>query len=333
MISYETFKEMVMTQISDYLPEEYRNREVLSETVQKINRTKDSIYLAPQDETGQIPIIYIDDMYENYVRTEDFPKVMRICADYMCISPDVKKAQIKLQPKEEMKQQIVFQLINHDQNTELLQSLPHRDMEDLSIIYRLIIEKGQNGVSSAVVDKKIAEELGVTEEELFTLAKENTERIFPSVVCPLSELLRKRLIEEGMSEELYDVMLADVPENNGMYIITNQNQMNGAAAILFDRNLDKLAEVFQTDVYLLPSSIHEMIAVSADSVKPEILAEMVAEVNQYGVCLEEQLSNQVYLYDRNKRTISLATDTLNKELEHHVAETAVGYEPERKEAR
>ena len=65
----------------------------------------------------------------------------------------------------------------------------------------------------------------------------------------------------------------------------------------------------------MPSSIHEVIAVSADFGSPDELAEMVYEINMEQVDIDDRLSNQVYCYDKDLRTLRLATDTINKSLD------------------
>ena len=65
----------------------------------------------------------------------------------------------------------------------------------------------------------------------------------------------------------------------------------------------------------MPSSIHEVIAVSADFGSPDELAEMVYEINMDQVDINDRLSNQVYCYDKELRTLRLATDTINKSLD------------------
>lgn len=65
----------------------------------------------------------------------------------------------------------------------------------------------------------------------------------------------------------------------------------------------------------MPSSIHEVIAVSADFGSPDELAEMIYEINMDQVDINDRLSNQVYCYDKDLRTLRLATDTINKSLD------------------
>ena len=48
---------------------------------------------------------------------------------------------------------------------------------------------------------------------------------------------------------------------------------------------------------------------------PDDLAEMVYEINMEQVDIDDRLSNQVYHYDKDLRTLRLATDTINKSLD------------------
>ena len=84
---------------------------------------------------------------------------------------------------------------------------------------------------------------------------------------------------------------------------------------MYEEPLHELAEKFGSDLYILPSSVHEVIAVSADMGSPDDLAEMVYEINMEQVDIDDRLSNQVYCYDKDLRTLRLATDTINKSLD------------------
>ena len=85
--------------------------------------------------------------------------------------------------------------------------------------------------------------------------------------------------------------------------------------MLYEDNLHKLAMKMGTDLYVLPSSVHECIAVSVDTGDPYWFAEMVSDINMGQVALEERLSNQVYHYDKDVRSLTLATDTPNRRLD------------------
>ena len=64
-------------------------------------------------------------------------------------------------------------LVNTEQNREMLGYMPHREFEDLSIIYKYVIDTG-NPVESVPVTVEMAERIGMGEEELFLFRRSGT---------------------------------------------------------------------------------------------------------------------------------------------------------------
>jgi hypothetical protein len=220
----------------------------------------------------------------------------------------------------------VFQVINTAQNEDMLRDMPHREFQDLSIIYRWVVKADEQGVQSSVVRNSLAAKFGMTEEELFRCAVENTKRILPPTVRSMNDVMRDMFIKDGMPEDMADMMLGDIPENQMMWVISNERGFNGAGSMLYEEKLHDLAMRLETDLYILPSSVHECLAVSTDIGDPYELANMVNEVNMAEVALEDRLSNQVYHYDKDARRLTLATDTPNKRLDGKVAEAQLIYD-------
>ena len=85
-----------------------------------------------------------------------------------------------------------------------------------------------------------------------------------------------------------------------MIVITNTLGVNGADVILYPDMLPSLANEYNTDFYVIPSSIHEVILVSAeDDSKLEEYRFLVRDVNEQFVDPEEILSDQVYYYQHD----------------------------------
>lgn len=197
---------------------------------------------------------------------------------------------------ENAKDNIIFQLVNTEQNREILKGMPHRDFQDLSIIYKWVLDISPEGMNTARVDNALSARLNLNEEQLFVLAAENTRKILPPRVTPIDELLR----EMGVK------IIEEMPLNQTMWVISNDQRMYGATSMLYEDKLHTLAQKIGTDLYILPSSVHEVIAVSAMR-NPEELAKIVSEINTTQVPLEERLSNQVYYYDKDLRKLTMAT--------------------------
>jgi hypothetical protein len=324
MMDYEVFREVVKENFLDYMPKKYQGMEVRVDSVQKINRKLDGMSLYSEGAHSISPTIYISDMYKDYFTTGSLKETMQNAAEAM----DRAFQQAELPPldKSTAKDNIIFQLVNTMQNEDMLRNMPHREFQDLSIVYRWVAGMDDKGIASAMINNSLAEELGMDEEQLFKAAAENTRRILPPAVKSMNEVMRDMFLADGMPKEMADLMIGEMPQEQTMWVISNDRGINGAASMLYEDKLHRLAENVQSDLYILPSSVHEVIAVSVNMGEPEELAQMVAEVNMDQVELGERLSNQVYHYDKELRKVTLATDTPNKRLDGIVAEQGLVYE-------
>ena len=324
-MEYDIFKEVVAEKFMDYMPEQYQGMRLRVEPVNKVNKVLDGITLVGSGAGRSIsPTLYINHMYEHYLETENLQEVLQSAARRMDMAfkemPEVGNIDF-----DSAKDNIVFQVINTLQNEDMLKDMPHREFQDLSIIYRWVVKVDENGIQSSAVHNNLAEQLGMTEEQLFKCAVENTRRIFPPTVRTMNDVIREMFISDGMPAEVADMMIGE-PEDKMMWVISNDRGINGAGSILYEDILHKLAMKLETDLYILPSSVHECIAVSTNVGDPYELAEMVSEINMGQVALEDRLSNQVYHYDKDARRLTLATDTPNKRLDGMVAEAQLIYD-------
>lgn len=326
MMNYEIFKEVVAEKFMDYMPEQYQGMRLRVEPVNKVNKVLDGITLVGSGAGRSVsPTLYINHMYEHYLETENLQEVLQSAARRMDMAfkemPEVGDVNL-----EGAKDNIVFQVINTLQNEDMLRDMPHREFQDLSIIYRWVVKVDENGIQSSAIRNNLAEQLGMNEEQLFKCAVENTRRIFPPTVKSMNDVIREMFISDGMPAEVADMMIGEMPEDKMMWVISNDRGINGAGSMLYEDNLHKLAMKLETDLYILPSSVHECIAVSTNVGDPYELAEMVSEINMGQVALEDRLSNQVYHYDKDARRLTLATDTPNKRLDAMVAEAQLIYD-------
>ena len=84
MMNYEIFKEVVKEKFLGYMSDEYKDRELIIQSVDKVNETLDGLTL--RDTTSALsisPTIYINDMYKHYLKVEDLDIVFTAAADRM----------------------------------------------------------------------------------------------------------------------------------------------------------------------------------------------------------------------------------------------------------
>lgn len=306
MMTYEQFKENTKKHFIEYMPDEYKDYHVEFKTVAKVNQMLDGFVIQAPGATVS-PQIYLNDMYEVYLETESFPKAMHIMreilVDEIAHADDLDVRSII----ENAEERIVFQLINTEKNKELLKTVPHRNFLDLSIIFVVLVNVSEaNSYGTLRISNHIAEAQGWTEEQLFQMAWENTKSLFPFEIDTMRHILMKQLFEADVPEPVAEAMIY-APEglDDEIWILTNEQKLNGGIILLYEEELHNLAEKLEGDLYLLPSSRHEIIAVSAKVTMPERLAEMVQQTNEEVVDEKDFLSNSVYRYGRTSRTISL----------------------------
>jgi len=259
MMDYEIFKEVVAEKMPSYLPGELKGREVMIHPVDKINQTVDGLILKMDGENEKVsPTIYLNDMYEHYKQFGDLQLTLQTVGEAMLKSMtkgvEVQQGLNFDNPEEK----IVFQLINTEQNKDMLAHVPHREWKDLSIIYRLVTNVDKDGIESAVVRDGLAEKLGLTEEQLFKHAVENTRNIFPPTVRSMNDVMKEIFMADGMPMEAVEMILGEVPADRMMYVISNDRGINGAISMLYEDQLHTLAEQLGTDLYILPSSIMKL---------------------------------------------------------------------------
>ena len=316
-LNYEEFKERIKDDIKEYMDEKYKDCEVVIRKVNKTNREVDGLNML--DIPGlknATPTLYVNDLYEKYEKTGDYEEVARMAAETMEYGIKSFNSQIKEEclDTSKLKDKVFFSLINAEQNRELLNTVPHREFEDLAIVYRWNIGAGSDGVYTNLVDNDLAKKEGLIENDLYNAANKNTKELFPVLVKNMNEFISEIMFGDSelsgeMEEEFKEVMM-ETQDERSMYVITNESKLFGATSMLYEETLYELAEKIGSDRYILPSSIHEVIAVSADFGSPDELAEMVYEINMDQVDINDRLSNQVYCYDKDLRTLRLATDTL-----------------------
>lgn len=196
---------------------------------------------------------------------------------------------------------VEYQLVNTERNQRRMGEVPHKDLLNLSALYKVIISRDDEEIKSYLVSNEIMQSTGIIFEELDEAASRNTERV-GFKVCSMANTM----IEMGMPEEVVGDYFALGPQ---MYVITNKRNMFGATALLFKRVFDDLAEKLMDDLYIIPSSIHELIAVATDGMEPATINAMVSQINVDVVSDEEILGENVYRYNREEKKFSIAEGT------------------------
>ncbi|MCR5837188.1 MAG: DUF5688 family protein [Lachnospiraceae bacterium] len=318
MMNYEDFKKKVENEFANYLGTEFDETKIVIHSVYKTNCKIESLALRGiKGHENMSPSLSLNGMFKYYKQSENFEKVMSEFAEIFTETLN----DIESIPNIEnnIEGNIFFTLINTKMNTEFLKDVPHREFEDLSIVYRLRAMDSDSRICSTVINNRLASEIGKTEDELFELAKVNTKTIYPIVTRKINEIIVKSIFSDMFPPEIIDEIATKMAESlniddkHSMYVITNKVGVFGASSFLYEDVLFELANKVDSNLYILPSSINEVIAISSECDEPRVFADMVYDINMSQVPMEEILSNSVYLYNRDERKVSII-DTTESEM-------------------
>ncbi len=243
------------------------------------------------------PLIYVDEMCElvesgKLTVKEAGRKVIDSYQESM--REDFERDAGYIIKKEYILNNVEYQMINAEKNMEKLLDIPHKSVLDLAAIYRTIIPDKN---ASFVVSNAMMEVAGISLEELDEAAARNTERTGFSI-CSIGQ----KMMDLGAPAELCEAPTL-CPQ---LYVITNTRNFNGANALMCDSKMREVAEMLGGDYFIIPSSVHELLAIPAAGIDVFDIKAIVGDINDNVVGPEEVLGYSVYRYVYESGTIEVA---------------------------
>lgn len=200
----------------------------------------------------------------------------------------------------QMKERIILRLINTEANRQMLDNVPHRVWMDISVVYYLLLGRDTGGQMTTLISNEIIHEWGVKAEDLYDVAHENMKQLFPVEIKPMSEVMAE-ILEETFGEDsdrewIEPLVGSDVIP---MYVLGNGTGLYGAGGILPGLGMEDFANELETDLIVLPSSVHEVILVPAkEGMDLDGMAMVVKSINQTQVLIHDRLSDSLYYFKR-----------------------------------
>ncbi len=195
----------------------------------------------------------------------------------------------KIKTIEELKNTDIYcRLVGRQGLSSSLDSLVYEEVMDLVVIYYIKYMNLEDESVNLIISKSMLESWGLTKEQLKIMAWENTIRDKEAVFTSLSSMLAS---------------YADIKA----FVVTNKERKYGAVTLLYPGKLEEIGRQIRSDYYILPASIHECIVVPVgESSSPEELRQMVESINRQVVSKDEVLSDNVYIYERGKKSLKIA---------------------------
>ena len=248
------------------------------------------------------PTIYLDSFYELYTNGENIKNIIRqIEVIYEQNKNNVTFDVNILKQFDTIKDKIVYKVVNYRSNEKLLEQVPHKRILDLAVVFYCLLDNEYGRSATALIYNNNLKNWNVTIDDVYKAALKNTPDLLHSKISSMAALFEKCGVNvDGEEVDLKDYVPSD------MYVLTNESKLNGAACILYENVLYDFAQKLGADLYILPSSVHEVILLPKLSMfEKDELVNMVKEVNTEGVAADEVLSDHVYEYNRTERLITM----------------------------
>lgn len=273
---------------------------VMVNDVTKNNDTKlKALVIAGQDTNFHLSI-YMEGFYDRYAEGTPLAEIEE---RILCIWQENRTAEkfdsTLFTEWKNVQKRLIYKLVSLGRNRELLKDVPHRKLPDLdlAIVYECFLGAGREGSGVILIHEDQLKLWGVTADELYETAVRNTPELMGYRFSSMSEVLWKLMGNGEDAEEQED--LRELDGECPMYILTNRHRLHGAGCILYENLLMEIAEKWDDDICILPSSIHETILMPADAAgSVEKISQMVREVNQTQLSPEEVLSDHAYKFVR-----------------------------------
>lgn len=308
-MDYQEFLEAIQERILEFFPKEYEQAQVLIHQVMKNNDTALDAVIIRNEQDTVTPQIYLSDLFAKHQMGMSMDEVLKTIADtYMeHHNPPIFNTAEQIQNYEHMKDLLRVQLINKESNGERLSHTPHWDMEntDLTAVLRIYLPSPQTDMATILVTDKLVSTWGQEPDALYQQALANTIEQNPPKIDSLINIICSLQEESNAWREITNFTM----EPYEQYVLSNSSNYFGASVLFYPEVLKQLSQNTNSNLFILPSSIHELILMrdNGDMDAAELQA-MVASVNKTELVLEDILSDEVYYYDKNEQTLTMATN-------------------------
>lgn len=189
-----------------------------------------------------------------------------------------------LQCYEQVKDKLFIRLLNVEKNKEELGNSLYKQNGEIALTLYMKISNEDGKLTSCKVPLSYVEKWPVKKETVFEEAMKNTMSMMPPRVCELLKLVLNPAYE---GEDIY---ASDyIPEKGGIgNCMSTSSKTNGADGL-----------------YLVFTSVHEVMIHDEESVEPENLKTILEETIEEAIPEEDVLTRHIYHYDLKSDQIEM----------------------------
>ena len=304
MMNYEMFVEELKNKMSVATDVPVENIEFAKEG-DKYATAGDRLLVkfAEHDDAWEVCGLHVKELFEEYQNGTSLETIVEEC------SYDIE--QIKEQKPYEntrkmwnygtAKDQLFIRLLNYDRNKEELKDAVYKRVGDIALVLYMKISEYERNVTSTKIHKIVVEKwqengCHLSEDDIFNEALANTYTMNPPRIYKWEQMIFNPSYDgEDFMTSTEDVISAGFTGN----CISTTKKTNGAVAIFLPGVAEKLADSLDSDLYLVFTSIHEVMVHKAEGVDPEDLKIVLKDTLEEATPKEDFLTSRIYMYEKD----------------------------------
>lgn len=288
-MNIKEFERRLIEKLRIELPKEM-GWEIQSYMGKHVNQNNTQLINIKDSERKLNRIVALESLFERYNDGMDLENIVESIAT--TVSCNFNDAIDLLYNFDYIKDKILAKVVNLPKNRKVLKTLPHKEIEDLAVMYYIVLSSQNNCDSTVTVDYHMMGYWDISDEELYDLAMVNT---------AIQHHPTASSIESLLAEEFDDLP----PSPIEMLVVTGDGDYaNGAVYITCKKVLKQLADKLNDDIYMLPSSKQEFIVCRKSDLDPDSINNLIVDANENVLESGFFLSNHAYEYIRETNRIN-----------------------------
>ena len=313
MMNYEMFVEELKNKISAAINIPIENIE-FSKDGDRFSPTGDRLLvkLAEHDDAYEICGIHTKELFREFLNGTSFDIILDSTVR------DIRQLQgqnsyektKKIWNYETVKGSLFIRLLNYDDNSKELSNAVYKRIGDIAQVLYMKVSECDGNIMSTKIFKSVVEKwkedgLTLSEDNILEEALRNTERMYPPRIYRWDQMLFNPVYEgeEFMSPSTEEAINQDLIGN----CLTTAKKTNGAVAIFYPGVAERFAGVLDSDLYLVFTSVHEVMVHKADGVDAVDLSIILQDTLEEATPKEDFLTRKIYKYEKDTHRFLCAT--------------------------